>query len=58
VHRGPPDEEVTMSESTERTPEADDTVDEVLAEQQTTEEDARSFPETGSDDDPGSMLNM
>ena len=47
-----------MSESTERTPEADDTVDEVLAEEQTTEEDARSFPEAGSDDDPGSIMNM
>lgn len=47
-----------MSESTDRTPEADDTVDEVLAEEQTTEEDARSFPETGSDDDPASQMNL
>lgn len=47
-----------MSESTERTPEADDTVDEVLAEEETTEEDARSFPQEGTDDDPGSLMNM
>lgn len=58
MSRGPVDEEVTMSESTDRTPEADDTVDEVLAEEETTEEDARSFPQVGSDDDPGSLMNM
>ena len=42
-----------MSESIDDTPVADDEVEEILAD----EEAARSLPEEGSDDDPGSMIN-
>lgn len=49
-----------MSESTDRAPQADDTVDEVAAppDEQAVEEDARSLPQVGRDDDPGSMMNL
>jgi len=46
-----------MSESIDDTPVADDEVEEILADEESVEEAARSFPEVGSDDDPGSMMN-
>jgi hypothetical protein len=47
----------TMSESIDDTPVPDDDVEEVLADEEDPEEAARSLPEIGSDDDPGSMIN-
>jgi hypothetical protein len=46
-----------MSESIDDTPVADDEVEEILADEEADEEAARSLPEEGSDDDPGSMIN-
>lgn len=46
-----------MSESIDDTPVADDEVEETLANEGSPEETARSLPEAGSDDDPGSMMN-
>ncbi len=46
-----------MSESIDDTPVADDEVEEVLVDEEPDEEAARSFPDDGSDDDPGSMIN-
>ena len=48
---------VAMSESIDDTPVADDEVEEILADEESDEEVARCFPEEGSDDDPGSMIN-
>jgi len=46
-----------MSESIDDTPVADDEVEEILADEESVEEAARSLPEEGSDDDPGSVMN-
>jgi len=46
-----------MSESIDDTPVADDEVEEILADEESDEAAARSLPEEGSDDDPGSMIN-
>ena len=46
-----------MSESIDDTPVADDEVEEILADEESDEEVARSLPEEGSDGDPGSMIN-
>ena len=46
-----------MSENVEGTPVADEEVAEVQANEETVEETARSMPEVGTDEDPGSMLN-
>jgi hypothetical protein len=48
---------IAMSESIDDTPVADDEVEEILADEESDEEAARSLPEEGSDDDPGSMIN-
>ena len=48
---------IAMSESIDDTPVADDEAEEILADQESVEEVARSLPEAGSDDDPGSMMN-
>ena len=48
---------IAMSESIDDTPVADDEVEEVLADEESDEEVARAFPQEGSDDDPGSMIN-
>lgn len=48
---------IAMSESIDDTPVADDEVEEILADEESVEEAARSLPEEGSDDDPGSMMN-
>ncbi|MHB1490289.1 MAG: hypothetical protein ACYCTH_07280 [Cellulomonas sp.] len=46
-----------MSESIDDAPVADDVVEEILADEVSDEEVARCFPQEGSDDDPGSMMN-
>lgn len=46
-----------MGESIEGTPVADDDVEEILADEESVEETARSLPQAGSDADPGSMMN-
>ena len=48
---------IAMSESIDDTPVADDEVEEILADEESAEEAARSLPEEGSDDDPGSIMN-
>jgi len=48
---------IAMSENIDDTPVADDEVEEILADEESEEEVARDFPQDGSDDDPGSMIN-
>ena len=49
---------IAMSENIDDTPVADDEVEETLADEESVEEAARSLPEEGSDDDPGSKMNF
>jgi hypothetical protein len=46
-----------MSENIDGAPGAEDEVEAVLADEESDDEVARSLPEDGSDDDPGSMIN-
>lgn len=47
-----------MSENVDNVPEPDDDVEDVIANETSDEEVERSFPQEGSDDSPGSMLNF